>query len=192
MGLIGALVLGESDIAIDAEHRPLVALELDSCLVETVAKLLEELDQRLSDFGFVKRLVVVEPFPVLVECDGFEETERFGRESCEFGHLLPRTINAFSDLTERSGEGNIRRTPSTRCPCSIEPRSGTTPRLTGIARSGTCHAAPAPESPGPEANASLSRWCRGRAAERMEPAATTAAPTHTAGTSPSTKACGEA
>src|SRR5271157_5075012 len=84
MGLVGALVLGKADVAVEPEQRGLaVAPQRDAGVGEGGGKVFDEIAERGLDLRFVSCAVFLEPFPGLMEAERLEEGQGVGAESFE-------------------------------------------------------------------------------------------------------------
>ena len=80
VGLVRALVLGEADVAVDAEYRaagqPGICNHVRAYLTQDFAEVHHEVDQRVPDVALVPRLVVLKPLAVVVVGELGQELEQ--------------------------------------------------------------------------------------------------------------------
>ena len=92
VGLVRALVLGEADVAVDAEYgaagQPGICDHVRAYLTQDFAEVHHEVDQRVPDVALVPRLVVLEPLAVLLSASSAKELEQGRSEVGRRGHSV--------------------------------------------------------------------------------------------------------
>ncbi len=93
VGLVGALVLGEAHVAVDAEERaadrPRIGVEVGADLGQARPEIADELLRRMAQLLLVALLVGLEPLAVVVGLEVAQELEELRAEVGSGGHGRP-------------------------------------------------------------------------------------------------------